>query len=100
MESIMKYLNKALDEGNVEECHSLLMKPEALLPTVLNRSAFLYYNELNKEKKKKQQVSYSTRKHFTYYVWNWSILKGMSFKFISIRFKEEEKLHKVIQTRN
>lgn len=52
----MKFLNKALEEGNVSECHSLLMKPEALLPNVLNRSAFLYYNELNKEKKKKQQV--------------------------------------------
>ena len=52
----MKSLNKALEAGNVDECHSLLMKPEALLPTVLNRSAYLYYNELNKEKKKKQQV--------------------------------------------
>lgn len=52
----MKFLNKALEEENVEECHSLLMKPEALLPSVLNRSAYLYYNELNKEKKKKQQV--------------------------------------------
>ena len=52
----MKSLNKALEDGNAEECHSLLMKPEALLPAVLNRSAYLYYNELNKEKKKKQQV--------------------------------------------
>ena len=57
METIIKSLNKALEEGNVDECHSLLMKPEALLPTVVNRSAYLYYNELNKEKKKKQQVS-------------------------------------------
>ena len=57
VETIMKSLNKALEAGNIEECHSLLMKPEALLPTVLNRSAYLYYNELNKEKKNKQQVS-------------------------------------------
>lgn len=53
----MKSLNTALETGNVEDCHNLLMKPEALLPTVLNRSAYLYFNELNKEKKKKQQVA-------------------------------------------
>ncbi|CAB4010746.1 Ras GTPase-activating IQGAP1, partial [Paramuricea clavata] len=59
LETIMKSLNKALEAGNVYECHSLLMKPEALLPTVLNRSAYLYYNELSKEKKKKQQSGHS-----------------------------------------
>ena len=55
----MKSLNKALETGNVEECHGLLMKPEALLPTVLNRSSYLYYGELKKEKTKKEEVCVS-----------------------------------------
>ncbi|XP_020902144.1 ras GTPase-activating-like protein IQGAP1 isoform X2 [Exaiptasia diaphana] len=47
-------INKSLDKDNHEETHQLLQKSEAMLPTVLNRSAFLYHSELKKEKAKKQ----------------------------------------------
>ena len=50
MESIVQLINKSLEKDTVDETHTLLQKPEGKFPEVLNRSAFLYHDELRKVK--------------------------------------------------
>ena len=50
VENIVQLINKSLDKGTVDETHTLLQKPEGKFPEVLNRSAFLYHDELRKVK--------------------------------------------------
>lgn len=54
VEEIVKCINKSLDDGTPEETHSLLQKPDGMLPTVLPRSAFLYHDGLYKAKQVRQ----------------------------------------------
>ena len=49
-------INKSVAEGTPEETLSLIQRPEALLPRVHNRSAYLYHTGLKMGKMEKQQV--------------------------------------------
>ena len=59
MENIVQLINKSLDKGTVKETHTLLQKPEGKFPKVLNRSAFLYHDELRKVKQQVLEVRFS-----------------------------------------
>ena len=50
MEDIVRRVNESLDKGTVKETHTLIQKPEGKFPEVLNRSSFLYHDELRKVK--------------------------------------------------
>ena len=50
MEDIVRCVNESLDNDTIKETHTLLQKPEGKFPEVLNRSAFLYHDELRKVK--------------------------------------------------
>ena len=57
VEKIVQLINKSLDKGTVDETHTLLQKPEGKFPKVLNRSAFLYHDELRKVKQQTLRAS-------------------------------------------
>ena len=56
METCVKTINKALDDGDADELMSWLQKPEALLPNVDPSRPHLYLDNLLKAKIEKGQV--------------------------------------------
>ena len=55
---IVRRVNISLDNNTVKETHTLIQKPEGKFPKVLNRSAFLYHDELCKVKKEILRVRF------------------------------------------
>ena len=51
-------MNESLDNDTIKETHTLIQKPEGKFPEVLNRSAFLYHDELRKVKQQMFRVGF------------------------------------------
>ena len=57
VKDIVRRVNESLDNDTIKETHTLIQKPEGKFPEVLNRSAFLYHDELRKVKQQILRVS-------------------------------------------
>ena len=76
VEDIVQRINKSLDDETADKTHTLLQKPEGKFPKVLNRSAFLYHDELRKVKQAKVRFCvlnliiphFQTERKFCWYI--------------------------------